>query len=275
MVKYQYDAYGNCTYSGSVNIDLAENNPIRYRSYYYDFDTGLYYLNARYYNPQWRRFISPDDTAYLDPETPNGLNLYAYCYNDPINYVDPSGHFAISLIIVGLIVGASIGAAAGGIIAYNAAKDHGAEGWDLFGWTMLGTVGGGIIGGAIGYGVGAMITQATGVLGFSIFKGQFFKITKTIVLGHRGYTDIAKVLGYGFYEIASGLYNSLTDAERWTMNSQYLNDCSKLGANFLVEAKRVISPSYNGNISYLYYEIQYLLQKGYVWLEDLSGLIKP
>ena len=58
------------------------------------------------------------------------------------------------------------------------------------------------------------------------------------------------------------------------MNSQYLKDCAKLGANFLEEAKRVISPTYNGNISYLYYEIQYLLEKGYKWLEDLSALVK-
>ena len=57
-------------------------NPFRYRGYYYDEDTGLYYLNARYYSPVWRRFISPDDTAYLDPESVNGLNLYAYCNKD-------------------------------------------------------------------------------------------------------------------------------------------------------------------------------------------------
>ena len=55
------------------------------RSYYSDDDTGLYYLNARYYSPKWRRFISPDDTSYLDPENVNGLNLYCYCGNDPIN----------------------------------------------------------------------------------------------------------------------------------------------------------------------------------------------
>ena len=93
MVKCKYDAWGNCTiHSSTTNNILARVNPIRYRSYYYDQNTGLYYLNARYYNPEWRRFISPDDSSYLDPETPNGLNLYAYCNNDPINYVDPSGH---------------------------------------------------------------------------------------------------------------------------------------------------------------------------------------
>ena len=78
---------------------MTQRNPIRYRGYYYDRETGLYYLNARYYNPQWRRFISPDDTAYLNPETPNGLNLYAYCNNDPVNYADPSGNIPLDIII--------------------------------------------------------------------------------------------------------------------------------------------------------------------------------
>ena len=93
QAKYAYDAWGNCTIVDSTNSDIAQTNPIRYRGYYYDRETRLYYLNARYYNPEWRRFISPDDAAYLDPETPNGLNLYAYCNNDPVNYVDPSGHW--------------------------------------------------------------------------------------------------------------------------------------------------------------------------------------
>ncbi len=93
VAKYIYDAWGNCTIAGeTTNNALAHANPIRYRGYYYDDDTGLYYLNTRYYSPKWRRFISPDSTEYLDPETVNGLNLYCYCGNDPINRIDRTGH---------------------------------------------------------------------------------------------------------------------------------------------------------------------------------------
>ena len=108
-VEYAYDAFGNCSVIYSASNTLAARNPIRYRGYYYDRETKLYYLNSRYYNPEWRRFISPDSPDYLDPENPNGLNLYAYCYNDPVNYADPSGHFVISAWIVGMIVGFGIG----------------------------------------------------------------------------------------------------------------------------------------------------------------------
>ena len=110
-VRYIYDAWGNCTIDNTQTTDivLAKANPIRYRGYYFDVDTGLYYLNARYYSPELRRFISPDDTAYLNPENANGLNLYAYCCNDPVNYADPSGHAIISFI-AGIIIGATAGA---------------------------------------------------------------------------------------------------------------------------------------------------------------------
>ena len=108
---YAYDAWGNCTVTLNIN-GIASRNPIRYRGYYYDQDTGLYYLNARYYSPTWHRFISPDDTGYLDPESVNGLNLYTYCNNDPVNYKDPSGRIAITTtaIIVGALIGLAIGA---------------------------------------------------------------------------------------------------------------------------------------------------------------------
>ena len=108
VVKYSYDAYGNCSRDYSTNNDLADSNPIRYRSYYYDNETGLYYLNARYYSPEWRRFISPDDAAYLDPESVNGLNLYTYCNNDPVNHIDPTGHSIVGAILIGAAIGAGI-----------------------------------------------------------------------------------------------------------------------------------------------------------------------
>jgi RHS repeat-associated protein len=98
VAKYLYDAWGNCTISSeTTNTVVANANPIRYRGYYYDDDTGLYYCNARYYSPKWRRFISPDDTAYLDPESVNGLNLYCYSNNNPVNasiYVHTSDNYA-------------------------------------------------------------------------------------------------------------------------------------------------------------------------------------
>lgn len=91
VVKYIYDAWGNHDVLDYTDFGLGELNPIRYRSYYYDTETGLYYLQSRYYDPEVGRFISMDDINYLDPETIGGTNLYAYCLNNPVMYVDPTG----------------------------------------------------------------------------------------------------------------------------------------------------------------------------------------
>ena len=56
-----------------------------YKGYYYDVETKVYYCNSRYYSPELCRWISPDSIEYLDPESINGLNLYVYCNNDPVN----------------------------------------------------------------------------------------------------------------------------------------------------------------------------------------------
>ena len=94
MVKYKYDAWGDQEIEllDPKYEELAKANPFRYRSYYYDEETGLYYLKSRYYDPEVGRFITIDDISYLDPETINGLNLYAYCGNNPVMNVDPNGH---------------------------------------------------------------------------------------------------------------------------------------------------------------------------------------
>ena len=69
-------------------------------------------VGHRYYNPEWGRWLSPDDIEYLDPESINGLNLYAYCNNDPVNNYDPTGHFPVALLI-GTIIGAVTGGLTG------------------------------------------------------------------------------------------------------------------------------------------------------------------
>lgn len=81
---YVYDTWGKVI---STNGDICHYNPIRYRGYYYDRETNLYYLNSRYYDPETGRFISPDVVA-------EGGNLYAYCVNDPVNSTDPSGYLS-------------------------------------------------------------------------------------------------------------------------------------------------------------------------------------
>ena len=88
--KYSYTAFGEC--SVDVDIDgIASDNPIRYRGYYYDEETNLYYLKTRYYDPEVGRFVTIDDISYLDPEPIHGLNLYAYCANNPVMNIDPNG----------------------------------------------------------------------------------------------------------------------------------------------------------------------------------------
>ena len=88
VVRYNYDAWGNHTVANANGEELTEGigvlNPFRYRGYYYDTETGLYYLQTRYYDPEACRFISQDNIDYADPETINGLNLYAYCGNNPV-----------------------------------------------------------------------------------------------------------------------------------------------------------------------------------------------
>ena len=88
VAQYTYDAWGNILDSGG---DLAAVNPLRYRGYYYDNETGFYYLQSRYYDPANRRFINADVYASTGQGFV-GTNMFAYCNNKPIINSDPSGH---------------------------------------------------------------------------------------------------------------------------------------------------------------------------------------
>ena len=100
LASYTYDAWGNVlTSEGS----LAASNPIRYRGYYFDAETGLYYLQSRYYDPEIGRWINADNQLSTGSDL-TGLNLFAYCGNDPINRIDPIGeawwHWALGAAVV-------------------------------------------------------------------------------------------------------------------------------------------------------------------------------
>ena len=112
--EYVYDAWGNCTIeaSGADNIEIMETNPFRYRGYYWDKELNLYYLQTRYYDPQTGRFINADGIEYALEQLQqlNGLNLYAYCFNNPIMGVDEDGTIPkwLAWALTGLAVVAAV-----------------------------------------------------------------------------------------------------------------------------------------------------------------------
>ena len=146
---YTYDPYGKIL---SATGAMAEINPLRYRGYYYDSETGFYYLQSRYYDPNTCRFINADSYASTGQGL-MGYNMFAYCNNNPIINADPTGH---SVILTGIIVGAVIGTVVGG---YAGAKISEAKTGEVNGWAVAGgAVAGGIVGGLIGWGVGTAIS---------------------------------------------------------------------------------------------------------------------
>ena len=131
---YTYDAWGKplsvTDASGNTISDashIANVNPIRYRGYYYDVETGFYYLQSRYYAPEVGRFINAepnaDDGEFDDGSEILGYNVYAYCFNNPVNSFDPDGEAVAN--IVGGVIGGVAGAALGALLA----KELGLSGW--------------------------------------------------------------------------------------------------------------------------------------------------
>ena len=88
--SYNYGAWGNCTVYDSSDAAIGDLNPLRYRGYYYDAETGFYYLQSRYYDFANCRFINADG---LFADSFIGTNLFAYCMNNPVNMSDHTGHW--------------------------------------------------------------------------------------------------------------------------------------------------------------------------------------
>lgn len=112
-ISYTYDEVGNLLSStGTKTLGngklLKDENPIRYASYYFDKETNLYYLKARYYNSELGRFNTRDPVV--------NENLYVYAENNPVIFKDDNGEF------IGAVIGAVIGAAFLAWAIYDAYK---------------------------------------------------------------------------------------------------------------------------------------------------------
>ena len=114
VVAYTYGPWGEAWgASGTLASTLGAFNPLRYRGYVYDTETGLYYLNSRYYNPTWGRFINADTTDVLGASLDKAnwdKNLFAYCDNNPIIRVDHGGQ-------IWMLIGAAVGAFVSGAVS--------------------------------------------------------------------------------------------------------------------------------------------------------------
>lgn len=124
IANYEYDPWGNIlSIKNAAGADMsgypdcaANVNPLRYRGYYYDNESGFYYLQSRYYGPTIGRFVNAD--GYVS--TGQGLlgyNMFAYCNNNPVKYLDKNGEFLGTLI--GAVVGAAVGAVEAAIKGEN------------------------------------------------------------------------------------------------------------------------------------------------------------
>ena len=106
VCTYAYDAWGRPVYtSNNSSYTIDELNPLRYRGYVFDQDTGLYYLQSRYYNPEWGRFINAD----VFVSTGQGIlgnNMFAYCGNNPVSRADDGGEWWN--VVAGAVIGAAV-----------------------------------------------------------------------------------------------------------------------------------------------------------------------
>lgn len=175
VVKYNYDAWGALkNIEDTSSSGIGKLNPFRFKGYYYDNESSMYYCKTRYYVTQWGRWLSPDSIEYLNPESINKLNLYTYANNNPVIYYDPDGHMALlcALLILGAIgMVANVGSQALTDLAYR----------NEFKWeNYLVAAGAGFLGGmcyaipGVGSIVSAAVTSGLTTAGQMIVSGEYY-----------------------------------------------------------------------------------------------------
>ena len=238
LVSYTYDAWGKVTtayHNGGASTG-ARYNPFRYRGYYYDDDTGLYYLNSRYYDPATGRFINAD--VYVS--TGQGIignNMYAYCNNNPIMYVDTTGQFPWVTLIVALVLFTPIGGtalqAATSVISYagiavasmfdkDIRNDMNSIGWNPFNADESATLNSN----KVSFYKGVPVFQISGMKGSMSLGAIFFDKSQGVeVLKHeRGHNTQLMSMGIGNYLIQIGIPSVWKNEDKapWELSASML-----------------------------------------------------
>ena len=247
IVSYVYDSWGKLVSvtdasgndkSGDASF-IGNLNPFRYRGYYYDTETGLYYLNSRYYDPEVGRWINADDTDILaiDQGTPIQYNMFSYCHNNPVNMADLNGYIPF-FVITGIV-----GAVAGGIIGYATTG------------SWKGAVAGAAIGGAIGLTGGA----AAGKL----LAGSAIAKTSAVVAGGKALFATAGTVAASSWQHAEQLLRKAYHGVSKAINTPFgRRVVDSLNGKFAREAKY----GYQSLSTFIKQEISkdsYLISRGY------------
>ena len=178
VVSYTYDAWGApLSVTGTAADTIGQINPFRYRSYYYDNETGLYYLNSRYYDPETYRFINADNAISGTGESIQGYNLFAYCFNNPINADDANGNWPnwiktaakVAASIVAVVAVTAVVAATAGVAAFALGATAA-----VVTSVVTGAVVGGVVSGAVSIGMQWKTKGANNISVKETAKSTFF-----------------------------------------------------------------------------------------------------
>ena len=182
VVKYDCDAFGRINnITGSKASTIGKYNPFRYKGYYYDEESSMYYCKSRYYVPEWCRWLNADSPSFLEPTIPNQMNLFTYCSNNPIANIDSNGKFGfLATLLISVAVNVVINLVTEVI---EDVSSDGKFGGDKDVMDYLGAIADGAISGESDSVEDGLVSFSTGamssLIGFGIGKGITKKIANT------------------------------------------------------------------------------------------------
>ena len=214
VVQYQYDSWGKLLgITGSLASTIGKRNPFRYRGYYYDDETGMYYLKNRYYDSEIKRFICADDTKVLQAQTDlYNKNLYAYCDNNPIIKKDVTGEAGVLSFVIGAAAGAFSNVATSFITAWATGEEY----------TMKDV--------AVDAAVGAVAGAVGTFEKWGTFLSGATSFLYTTYTAYKEGADIRTAVMNGFIDAATSTVN-ITNATKLAMKPKDLSETISLASD--------------------------------------------